>query len=96
MTGYTHSLYDPPRPWIIELEGHCDEVDEACDAIKQNQPARYQSHQIESLDDDYVTATIFLDVTDPTMITLVQSILDLDFPNVYVKRNAEVKEDERP
>lgn len=80
---------DPPKLWEIVLRGHFEDVEEVAKVIRDNQREVQISTNITMEDDDQACATILLHLKEPTMIFLVQSIIDGDFPNVEVEKNGE-------
>ncbi len=77
-----------PDRWLISITGQIDEVEDALNAIKENQREAWGEAQPEwKSDDDEATASVKIRFIDISMVRLVNSILRSDHPNIHIIAN---------
>jgi len=77
-----------PDHWLISISGQINEVEDALDAIKENQREAWGDAEPEwKSDDDDATASVKIRFIDISMVRLVNSILRSDFPDIHIIAN---------
>ena len=77
-----------PERWLISISGQIDDVEEALNAIKENQREAWGEAEPEwKSDDDDATASVKIRFIDISMVRLVNSILRNDYPNINIIAN---------